>query len=508
VLILESGPAVDRSAAVAAFQRAVAKTPESAYPPLPYAPRPTVADYHGYFIQDGPLLFKSTYERRVGGTTWHWLGTALRLVPGDFHIRSRYGVGVDWPLDYAELEPWYAAAEKALGVAGDSTQDLGGPRSSPFPLPAIPPTYLDRQLAAAAARVGLRVQSTPQARNSAPYDGRPACCGSASCIPICPIGAKYDAAVHAAAAVAAGARLEQRAVVFAVEVDASERVSAVRFRRPDRSDGRATARVFVLAAHAIETPKILLMSRSEKRPGGVANSSDQVGRNLMDHPVQLSWALARQPLFPYRGPLATSGIEELRDGEWRRERGAFRVEIGNDGWTWPGGSPPDLAAGLARQGLRGQALIAALNERAARQFRLAGLVEQLGDAENRVTPAWDQPDAIGIPRPRIRYRIGEYERRGMAEARRVHRLIFDALGVSEQHHDDEHRGAGHVMGTCRMGTDPRTSVVNADGRAHDHANLYLVGSGTFPSSGASNPTLTIAALALRTASVIQRDRAG
>jgi choline dehydrogenase-like flavoprotein len=93
VLVLESGPRVDRAAAVTIFQKAAEKTPESAYPDLPYAPRPTVADYDAYFVQAGPVKFKSTYERRVGGTTWHWLGTTLRLVPADFALRARYGVG-------------------------------------------------------------------------------------------------------------------------------------------------------------------------------------------------------------------------------------------------------------------------------------------------------------------------------------------------------------------------------------------------------------------------------
>jgi glucose dehydrogenase len=505
VLILDSGPRVDRGEAFATFQKAVVKTPESPYPSVPYAPRPAVNDLRGYYVQDGPILFKSTYERQVGGTTWHWLGTALRLLPSDFEIRSRYAVGADWPVTYGELESWYGEAETALGVSGDGAEDLGSPRRTPYPMPAIPLSYLDKQVAAAVRGRGLAVRSTPQARNSEGYEGRPPCCGSASCIPLCPIGAKYDGAVHAHAAEAAGARILPQSVAHFVEVDAGGRIAAVRFKRPDGSEGRARGRTFVVAAHAIETPKLLLMSRTGGLPAGVANGSDQVGRNLMDHPIQLSWALSREPVYGYRGPLSTSGIEHLRHGDFRRRRGAFRVEIGNDGWEWPEGSPMELAPVLIKQGLRGQPLIDRLKSESVRHFRLGSLVEQLGHPDNRITPAFDQVDALGIPRPRIRYRLDDYTRAGMAEARRVHESIFDAMGATARRHQKEHEGAGHVMGTYRMGNDPRTSVVDRDLRAHDHKNLFLLGSGVFPSVGSANPTLTIAALTLRAARTIGED---
>jgi glucose dehydrogenase len=166
-------------------------------------------------------------------------------------------------------------------------------------------TYLDKQIAAAAASLGLQVQSTPQARNSQPSDGRPACCGNSMCIPMCPIGAKYDAAVHAKKAQAAGAQIIDRAIASFIEIQPDGSVGGIRFKRPDQTEQRAVGKVYVIAAHAIETPKLLLMSRADGVPNGVGNSSDQVGRNLMDHPTQLSWALANAPLYPYRGPLAT-----------------------------------------------------------------------------------------------------------------------------------------------------------------------------------------------------------
>jgi choline dehydrogenase-like flavoprotein len=505
VLVLEAGPPTDRVEALTHYRNAVAKTPESPYPDTFYAPRPTVLDPEGYYVQAGPVLFKSTYERRVGGTTWHWLGTSLRHLPNDLRTRTLYGVGEDWPISYEELEPWYGEAEQELGVAGDSKVDLGSPRSRAFPMLPLPLTYLDKQVALAAARLGYTVQVTPQARNSRPFDGRPPCCGNATCVPICPIAAKYDASVHVEKALALGVQVIDQAVVHFVEVDAEGKVSGLRFKRPDGREQRAVAHRYVLAAHGIETPKILLMSRSDALSNGVANSSDQVGRNLMDHPVQLSWALAQAPLYPFRSPLENAGIEDWRDGEFRRTHSAFRMAIGEDGWSFPGTPPPALAANLIKEGWRGRALAEQINAHAARQFRFANLIEQWPDAENRVVPDYDHLDAIGIPRPRIHYRLDEFVLRGMAKAREVSEQIFRAMGALTIEHGDQHEGAGHIMGTYRMGHTPRTSVVDREQRSHDHPNLFLLGSGVFPTVGTANPTLTIAALALWAAETIRKD---
>jgi choline dehydrogenase-like flavoprotein len=508
VLVLESGPRVNRAEAVETYRNAVIKTPESPYPDVPYAPRPAIAAMDDYYVQVGPVAFKSNYERRVGGTTWHWLGTTLRHIPSDFEMQSRYGVAADWPFGYDAIEPWYLAAEQALGVAGDNDEDYGSTRSGNYPLPPLPLTYLDRRIALAVAPLGLEVKLTPQARNSIAYDGRPPCCGNATCVPICPIAAKYDASVHAAKAEALGAQILDQAIAHQVEVGSDGLVAGIRFKRPDGSEHRATGRRYIIAGNSIETPKLLLISRTDALPNGVANSSDQVGRNLMDHPIQLSWALANEPLYPYRSPLENAGIENFRDGDFRRERSAFRIAIGEDGWSFPGTPPTGVASTLVEQGLRGKALAEAVGEHVAREFRFALLVEQMPLPENRITPAFDKVDALGIPRPQIDYRLGEFVERGMAEARRVADQIFDAVGVSTREHSPEHYGAGHIMGTHRMGDDPKTSVINREQRSHDHPNLFLLGSGGFPSVGTANPTLTIAALSLWAANVIATDLQG
>ena len=370
-------------------------------------------------------------------------------------------------------------------------------------MPAIPQTFLDEAYARALTGTEYELRATPQARNSVSGNGRPACCGNASCIPICPIGAKYDATVHLSLAERNGALVHPQTTAMRVEVGTEGRVTAIRFKRWDGSEGVASGKVFVHAAHAIETPRLLLHSRSEALPNGVANRSGQVGRNLMDHPTQLSWALSREPVWPYRGPLSTSSIETFRHGAFRKDRPAMRIEIGNDGWSWPKGAPVSTAAELARQGLRGSELNAALRDQAARHVRLASQVEQLPDPDNRVTLDSNERDMYGVPLPRLAYRLDDYVRTGLAAARAAHAEIFERLGSTGIEHRNAPEGAGHIMGTARMGNDPKSSVVDRDLRSHDHANLFILGSAVFPTGATANPTLTIAALSLRSAGSVK-----
>ncbi|MDF2994552.1 MAG: dependent oxidoreductase [Xanthobacteraceae bacterium] len=508
VAILEAGATVDRANAVDAYWQAVIKVPECPYPPVPEAMHPVSDNLDFWYRQNGPDKFASTYIKVVGGTTWHWLGTCLRFVPNDFRLKTIHGQGVDWPISYDELEPFYGAAETEIGVAGHSGDTLGSPRSLPYPMPVIAPTYLDAAFGTALKGTRYEVRATPQGRNSVERDGRMACCGNASCIPVCPVQAKYDATVHLDRAVAAGAALFERTTAVALDVAADRSIAAVRFKRWDGSEGTATGKVFVVAAHAIEGPRLLLASRSETLPNGVANSSDQVGRNLMDHPTQLSWALAPAPVYPYRGPLSTSGIENLRDGTFRRERGAFRIEIGNDGWSWPTGAPISTASELAKQGLRGKALNEALRDQASRHIRLASLVEQLPQGDNRVSLDPNERDMYGVPLPRISYRLDDYVKAAFAASIAAHDDIFARLGASEVKHSPNAQGAGHIIGTARMGEDPKSSVVDRDLRSHDHRNLFVLGSAVFPTSATANPTLTIAALSLRAVAAVKASLAG
>jgi len=201
-----------------------------------------------------------------------------------------------------------------------------------------------------------------------------------------------------------------------------------------------------------------------------------------------------------RGPLQLAGIDALREGDFRSERSAFRFEIGHSV-----GNPFELARTLIAEGrLVGKELIERIGTTAPYQVGVSSLTEQLPNPENRVVPDDTEVDALGIPRPRLIYSHDDYTRDGLQTAIQFHHEILNAMGATGTF-DSGVYGVGHLMGTYLMGDDPATSVTDRSGRTHDHANLYLAGSGLFPTSGTANPTLTLAALALLTADAIGKD---
>lgn len=514
VVILEAGRVVtDRMELVERYVTASRKSMGAPYrtPDTDAnAPGPDGSDGPEYYDHAGsPDTFKATYPRLAGGATWHWRGNVPRHVPNDFRMKSMFGLGVDWPLTYDDLEPWYAAAEWEIGVAGDHAEwngYLGAARSRPFPMQRVWQSYGDTRVI---DRIGslvfdghdVRVMSTPQARNTQPFDGRPVCTGNSTCDPICPIAAKYDATVHIARAIAAGAELRDRCVATEIVVDETRQVRSVRFRRWDGTDGAVAAKVVVLAAHAIENAKLLLLSTSRHAPAGVANSSDQVGRNLMDHLQGQGATTFAEPLYPFRGPPTTSGIDVFRDGAFRSSRAAFRMSVGNDGWGQIEGPYATLGR-LVKEGKFGNALREAVADQIPRQFRLSYSTEVLPEPHNRVTLS-EKTDGLGIRRPLIHFRVSDYNRAAFLYARSVVEAIFRRVGSSGLRFNEGYSSANHIIGTCRMGTDPATSVVDTFGRSHDHSNLFVLGASMFPTAGTANPTLTMAALVLRALPAIE-----
>ncbi|WSJ71827.1 GMC oxidoreductase [Kitasatospora sp. NBC_01250] len=409
---------------------------------------------------------------------------------------------------------------------------------------AIPRSHLDQVLAdaldgkcvqdpAEEVPTPLRVVGTPHARNGLPNPGYQLegnlCSGHASCVPICPAQAKYTP-LRTQARWSASVTLVTRAVVSRVRIDGNGRATGVEYRTYEGDDHptgiaerRADAALVVLAAHAIENAKLLLAS-------GAANSSDQVGRNLMDHPVLLTWGLMPQQVGAYRGPGSTSGLEGFRFGAARARRAPFRVEIGNWGWTWALG-PPDLrvaellrSGGAAGRGLFGPELRRTLGDRIGREIAFQFEMEQEADPANRVTIDPRHRDALGNPRPVLHYDLSEYVKRGIVAAKAVSDQLFALLGAQDhtrfepgpawpgyfeyQGRPYAYRAAGHGAGTHIMGDSPADSVVDAWQRCWDHPNLYAVGCGSMPTVATSNPSLTMAALALRSAERIHHDLQG
>ena len=402
-----------------------------------------------------------------------------------------------------------------MGVSGDSVADAVDRKGILYPMPPIRPSYSDGRIRA--RTMGMRfedlpveVRSTPQGRNSVPYHGRPACAGSGSCVPICPIQAKYDATVHLKRALRSDGpgtpvRLELGWVVTQVHVGADGRVSYLEGLRADtRERVTARAKLYVLAMNAVEIPRVLLYSAS--RGTRVANGSGYVGCFLMDHDVKIAHGLADEPLYQHRGPVSTAGIESLSDGPFRGSRAAFRVQIQNTGTAWAEGSPFTTLDGLLKQGIFGEDLRRHLGWNVSREVELDALLERLPEKTNRVTLA-DQLDGLGLPRAVLTYaKPGDdpYIVAGAGAFERLARAVLERMGATTITIEDGFRGAGHIMGTFCMGRTASDSVVDSFGRTHEHDNLFLVGSGAFPTVGTANPTLTIAALALRSAAEIGR----
>jgi choline dehydrogenase-like flavoprotein len=520
VLMLEAGSR-NPSRAEMVGSYATATTPKPLHSPFVQieadlkAPSP---DSSSTYYEQPPAphaQYKSTYERRTGGSTWHWLGHTPRMLRSDFEMRSRYGRGpdfpagmVDWPISYDDLEPWYCEAEREMGVAGSHEEWnnlFESQRSKPFPMTMIWPSYSDRWIADRIngqefEGIKYQVRSTPSARNSELYDGRPACAGNSICVPLCPIGAKYDGGVHVAKATRAGASLWERCVVTKLEKDADGTVHTVHYMTYGGQPLVVSAGVVVVAAHAIETPKLLLLSN-------LANSTDQVGRYLMDHLSKSTYGIAPEKLFPFRGPPSTSGIESFRDGDFRKDRAGFRVSLNNDGWSRRNAPYAEIIDFVTNEQLIGADLQSALFERVSRQLRLSCSVEVSPDPNNRVELS-TKTDALGIAQPKVTFTPSDYSFRGLAQATKTLKDMFQRIGASEVDVNEQdlkaYDGAGHIMGTCRMGSDPKSSVVDAECRTFDHPNLFIVGSAVFPTVGSPNPTLTLAALALRAAQDIGR----
>jgi len=562
VLIVEAGPGDELSVAdyetyLTRFYGAATKDNNAAYEVNPNAPMPRSPDVRrlqpghpdstGYLIQNGPYEMDSTYTRVLGGTTMHWEGKAMRMLPEDFQMRSRFGQGRDWPIGYDDLEPYYRQAERELGVSADvADQTFYGitfPPGYEFPMHGLPPSYLDKivardidgtaiQLEGTACTISVR--PTAQARNGIPnsaYDNGKGyvpvgavsthqidqgdrCQGNMNCVPLCPVQAKYNARKTLSLALQTGrVDILTQTIASRVHVGEDGLISHVDYQAyasttsPEHVTGSLRATTYVLAANPVENARLLLAS-------GLPGSSGLVGRNLMDHAYLLTWATLPEIAGTMRGSQCTSGIEDLRSGEFRSRHAGMRVSIHNDGWAWPTGSPyTDLIELVDDANVYGAALRRRVVDRISRQLMLSFMIDLLPEPTNRITVDGRYVDALGNLRPVLSYSLPEYTMDAVAASRRVSRRLFQRLGAEDKTQYDpldpgyvSHQGEGYVIrggnhwaGAHIMGSSMHDSVVDDHQRSWDHQNLYLVGAGSMPSIGTSNTTLTLAALSFRTA---------
>jgi choline dehydrogenase-like flavoprotein len=507
VVILEAGLRIERATAVEnwrnmPFPNRVGSDFQGLYPQAKSAPAPLYFPPNDYVALSGPSAgsFEQGYLRTVGGTTWHWAASCWRHLPVDFRMKSTYGVGRDWPISYDDLEPYYCRAEEQLGVAGPNDPSRQSPteRSRPYPMDMVPWAYGDTRFAEVVNAHGYRSIPIPQARSTRPWNGRPTCCGNNNCQPICPIGAMYNGIHHVQSAEHHGAKVLAESVVYKIDTDEHNNVTAVHFYDANHQSHEAKGRAFVLACNGIETPRLLLLAANARNPNGIANSSDQVGRNMMDHSGFHCTFLANEPLWLGRGPAQSSCIVGPRDGAFRSKYSSNKMILNNISRVGPA---TDQALKL---GLVGKELDDEIRRRAIFGVDLSISLEPLPDQNNRLTLSKTRRDPLGLACPDIHYDVGDYVRDGATAAHAQLEHIGKLFGAVEFEITKSLNANNHIMGGTIMGSDPKDSVVDRDCRAHDHANLWLPGGGAMASASVVNTTLSMAALGIKAADSIQK----
>lgn len=434
-----------------------------------------------------PLAFGANNSGTgVGGSTLHYTAYVPRPQPDDFRLHSDFGVGSDWPLAYADLEPYYDELEALLGVSGPSPYPWGPARRKPYPLAPLALNGAAQLMQRACAQLGIKTSPAANAALSQPYfqpgiGWRAACTNRGFCQTGCSTGAKASMDVtFVPLALLAGAEVRPLCFVTRIETNAAGEVTGVVYVNNGQEHRQRCKNLFICAG-SIETPRLLLLN-------GLANASGQVGRNFMAHTGMQVWGRFEEDVRPYKGiPGGLISEDTHRPADANFAGGYLLQSIGV--------MPLTYADQVARgRGLWGKALhdcMQGYNHTAGINI----LGECLPSSSNFLELS-DERDAHGLPKPRIHFSAGDNEQRLTVHAERQMRAIWDAAGATDVW---SFQRFAHIIGTCRMGRDASHAVVNADGRAFDVPNLYVSDNSTFPSALAANPALTIMALALRTA---------
>ena len=429
----------------------------------------------------------------VGGATILYAGHFPRFHPSDFRVRTLDGVADDWPINYETLAPYYDENDRMMGVSG-----LAGDPAYP-PKPAImPPLPLGRagtKLAEGFNAMGWHWWPSDSAIASEPYDGRDKCINLGACTAGCAQGAKASTDItYWPHAIRAGVELRTRCRVREITVRADGMAGGAIYYDADGVERELAAEVVIVACNGVGTPRLLLNSKSNLFPNGLANSSGLVGRNLMFHPYSAIRGTFETDLDGPRGPGNCIWSQEFYETDTSRGfvRG-FTYEIGR------GRGPVSTAVDHMLSGK------VAWGEDHHRSYRgvvnritgMVGICEDLPEQHNTVTLDSELKDSDGIPAPRIDYTLSENSRRMLDfSIARATEVLQAAGAIDVQTTAPIPHGGWHLMGTARMGTDPQKSVVNAWGRSHDVKNLFIVDGSIFVTSAGVNPTRTIQALAL------------
>jgi len=436
----------------------------------------------------------SWHCKTVGGTTVHWTAATPRLEPWELRARSTYGhipgtSLIDWPISYPELKNYYLLAERRLGV----TRRNG--------VPGLPASNNFKVMYAGAKKLGYkRVHTGHMAINSRSRDGRGFCIQQGFCVQGCKMEAKWSTLYTEIPSAEATGKLDLRTECRATRIEhgANGRVNAVVYRNAQGQEQRQKARLVCVAGNGVETARLLLLSASAKFPQGLANSSDQVGRNYCHQIIGFVWGIFDKPVYSWRGATVAGVVEdEVFNDPERGFVGGYRIELVTlDLPTMP---LVGLPYGWGRD-------FASVME----NYRnMAGLLingEDMPRAENRITLNPNVKDAFGLPVANVHVDEHANDQALRKHAQGQMSKMYEALGAKRIIVGPT-PPATHNTCTARMSSDPREGVTNAWGQTHDIQNLFISDGSVMSTPGSPNPTLTIVALALRQAEYISRQMA-
>lgn len=448
----------------------------------------------------------------VGSGTVSYGAMAWRFMPEDFRLKSIYGevpgsTLTDWPFTYDELEPYYEKAEWEIGVSGDETNPFAGPRRKPYPMPAFELNREGQCLYEACKRLSLHPFPIPMLRNSVPYNGRAACIRNRTCVGFaCPVDAKNGTqnTVIPLAMQTGNCQVKTHCMVAEILVDDKGIARGIRYFDEQGKGQTQTADVVVVSGSAIETARLLLNSKSKLHPNGAGNNTDWVGRNLQGHSYSGASGLFDFDILDLAGPGATMALCDYNHHNPGIIGGGA---LCNEFFQLPYAFSGSRAPGEARWG-KGHKDYQRTNY--YRIGRLLGPIQELPVFNARITVDPVVKDYWGIPVAALsgaRHPLDYEHCRFLAEKAEA---ILKEAGATKTWlqipgKSETPSGGQHQAGTCRMGKDPATSVVNAFGQVHEIDNLFVADGSVMVNNGGFNPVLTIMATAYRTGEYIVKN---
>lgn len=451
-----------------------------------------------------PLMYNA-----VGGSTIVWGAHFPRLHPSDFRVYSDDKVACDWPLSYDDLVPFYDENDKMMGVSG-LAGDPSYPPKPDRPMPPLPIGIFGDTLAEGLNKLGWHWWPADAAICSEKYrdpagNPRAACNYGGSCVLGCRRGARSSPDLNYwPAAVKAGVQLVTGCRVRQILMNSRGRARGVEYIDSEGNTGIVEAELVVIAANGVGTPRLLLASANGKFPNGIANSSDQVGRNMMVHPPAFVTGVFASDLESYKGPVGNI-LYSHEFYETDTSRGftrGFQLQAQRQ----YGGLDTALGGVVGKPVPWGAHHHDEFNRRMGKLATLLVLADDLPEEGNRIVLDDRLADSDGIPAPKLIYSYSENTKRILDFGVEKGSELLRAAGAIDVLVNPRVREVFHLMGTARMGNDPETSVVNKWGRSHDIANLFIIDGSVFVTGGSANPTSTVQALALRFADYISRNR--